>query len=226
MFDEIWVVTYIFIKGIYINIEVEVLINRVNLQLTLVLSFSAALLSSCGLIFGGNQKVDNKAHDYEMVRLDRQSPSNWSILTPNVVEDHDTSPRGKQTSLAIDDGGDIAFEHKLSGSIISLNTVCREYREASLEDLTNNLLLGINVRSEPKKRELLVDKTNALETIVDAIMSGRGPSGDNVERPVKVSTVVMRKSGCTYDFMLIASPSAFASTYSDFERFLKGFHAP
>jgi hypothetical protein len=152
--------------------------------------------------------VDNKSHDYSFLRLDRDS-GGWRALAP-----------------AQDDSGDVAFEDSKTGNIISLNSVCREYRDASLEELSHYLLLGLNTTGPVESRDTEVDGSKALESTVNATMSR--PHSAKIERasltPVVVRAVVLRKSGCTYDLMYIARPEAFEAQLGDFERFLKGFH--
>jgi hypothetical protein len=186
------------------------------------------------LIFGGDQRVDNQSHDYKVVRLDRESPHEWDILTPLSRPSKSAPEAGEEVQHA-DDSGDIAFEHRESGAIISLNSVCREYRNASLEDLTENLLMGLNTTGEIQTKEIELDGTKALEAHVEASMSGRSPGNQKPSKkkgkptedhePVRVRTVVMQKHGCTYDLMYVATPSAFEKLTPVFERFLKGFHA-
>src|SRR5690348_10969675 len=89
-------------------------------------------ISGCGLIFGGSQEVDNKSHSYTVVRLDREK--DWTAL------------KAEQ--------GDTAFENKQDNTIISLNSVCREYRETSLKALSKNLLMGLNNTSPLTQRDL------------------------------------------------------------------------
>lgn len=178
------------------------------------LAIFSALSQGCGLIFGGDQRVDNKSHDYTVVRLDRDPSSQWRLISSEPAAENPSS----------EENADVAFEHKKTGAIISLNSVCREYRDASLEELSHYLLMGLNTRGDVALRDLQIDGVKALESNVDAAMNERKPSGESGEYPVRVRTVVLRKAGCTYDLMYIARPRYFAQEASAFERFLKGFH--
>ncbi|MEW6058044.1 MAG: hypothetical protein AB1540_15665 [Bdellovibrionota bacterium] len=183
-----------------------------RLRSLLLLVFLGVYASGCGLIFGGDQRVDNKSHDYTVTRLDRDPSNHWRLLPSQTRED-------------LAETGDVAFEHKHTGSIISINSVCREYRDASLEDLSRHLLMGIDTRGPAETREIDIDGAKALESTVDAGMNQqREPSKQGKASPVKIRAVVLQKSGCTYDFMYVAKPEHFEAQASDFDRFLKGFH--
>lgn len=188
-----------------------------QLSIIFLICFTS-LHSGCGLIFGGDQRVDNKSHDYTVVRLDRDSSDEWRRLSQ--------APDTKEHAVP-QEMGDVAYESKKTGSIISLNSVCQEYRDATLEELTRYLLLGINTHGPVKSQDIRVDDTKALESTVNANMAVKNNAGATTETiPVRVRAVVLSKGGCTYDFMLIARPNDFPKMTPTFERFLKGFHTP
>lgn len=186
-----------------------------------LLAILATSSSGCSLIFGGDQRVDNRSHDYTVVRLDREPGRDWLVLSPGARSNRQTD----DSNGSPEDTGDIAFEHSKAGAIISLNSVCHDQRDASLEELSRYLLLGLNTRGPTVTRSLELDGVKALEATVDAEMSQRQPNGGSEELPMRVRAVVLRKNGCTYDLMFIARPSAFDGLLPTFERFLKGFHA-
>ncbi len=185
-------------------------------------------MPGCSLILGGDQHVDNKSHDYTVVRLDRDKEHAWHILTLVAVETKANQPQSGPRGPTPDDTGDLAFEHHASGAIISVNSVCQEYRDASLDELSKYLLLGINTRGPVLTQDIQVDGTKGLESTVEASMNQRAPSGQSQSDeavPVRVRAIVMRKSGCTYDLLFIAKPSVYDQLSPTFDRFLKGFHA-
>src|SRR5271155_2478735 len=96
----------------------------------------------CGLIFGGDQRVDNKSHDYTVVRLDRDRGDSWRFLAPTSGRDRpeNRTDGASADTPSYDDTGDVAFEHRSTGAIISVDSVCHEYRDASLDELTHYLL--------------------------------------------------------------------------------------
>lgn len=156
------------------------------------------LSSGCGLFFGNNE-IDTKNHDYDIYRLDR-----------------DESPKWKMISNAEESGGDKAFENTSNGAVISLNSVCNEPRDLSHHQLLNSLLLGLELESEPVTQTIVVDGEQCLEGVV----STKSRSG----KKLKIKAVVLKKANCTFDFMFIASPSAYKKSEESFQRFLRGFH--
>jgi hypothetical protein len=186
-----------------------------------------AATPGCGLIFGGDQSVDNKSHDYTVVRLDREKDREWRFLAPGR-----SSSAQSGAEPTYDDTGDVAFEHRSTGAIISVDSVCHEYRDASLDELTHYLLLGLKTEGPVVTQPAEVDGVNALDSSVQASMNRRTPSSGTPtkagrpegETPVRVRAVVLRKNGCTFDLMYIASPEHFTEQLPTFERFLKGFH--
>lgn len=199
--------------------------NRKPLYLLLI---SASLTQTgCSLIFGGDQRVDNRSHDYTVVRLDHERDAGWHILAPEEPKSSKSQAHSGATQAPTpDDTGDLAFEHKKTGTIISVHSVCNEYRDASLEELSKYLLMGLSTRGSVSSREIELDGTKGLDSTVEAAMSSRSPGAESKsDRPVKVRTVVLKKRGCVYDLMYVAHPDEYARFEPTFERFLKGFHA-
>jgi hypothetical protein len=188
--------------------------------------FALALLltaaPACGFIFGGDQRVDNKSHDYTVVRLDRERNQEWRVLAPGRETG---ANRAQEGAPSYEDTGDVAFEHRSTGAIISVDSVCNEFHDASLDELTHYLLLGLKTEGPVVTQPTEVDGVHALESSVEAAMNRRSPSSGAKETPVRVRAVVLRKSGCTFDLMYIASPEHYDEQLPTFERFLKGFHA-
>ena len=172
-----------------------------------------AFTPACSLILGTDNSVDTKSHRYTVLRLDREKSQEWQRLQ---TEDPDRP---------LSEEGDMAFEHKKTGTIVSVNSVCGQTRETSLEELSKYLLLGLNTRGPIETRELEVDSVKALESTVEAAMLSRRPGSQARQHPVRLKAVVLRKAACTYDLMYIARPDAFRKHLPVFETFLKGFHA-
>jgi hypothetical protein len=170
-------------------------------------------MPACSLFFGGEQRVDNSSHDYTVVHLDHLKGRGWSVLPPPP------EPADKKTVSHQHEAGDVAFLHKQSGAIISLDSVCREYRNTSLEELLKTLLLGLNTTSKWRGIETTIDGTPALITTLDA-----ANGSPEAPQTVRVRAAVLKKNGCVYDFMYVAPPDVFDEFASDFERFMKGFH--
>ena len=181
---------------------------------------TAALLtvsiSGCGLIFGGSQKVDNKSDEYKVYRLDQEPSGYWSIISTGTkpVKDKALAAASEQEP----EQADYAFEHKAHGAVVSLNSVCRPQRNETLEDLSKALTMGLPNIQHISAKSTELDGAPAHDSTIETTDTGKPP--------VRIRTVVMRKSGCTYDFMYIVRSNVFDQNISDFERFLRGFHAP
>lgn len=166
-----------------------------------------ALIQGCGIFFGGEQKVDTKSRDYEIVRLDKQYPGYWRLI--------------QDTGAGVgSDRSDVAFEHSKSGAIISMNSVCGPAAEHSLPALTKNLLMGLKQEGEAQTRSIKVDGVDALETTIMALPDRRADEGSRI----KVRTVVLAAGGCSYDLMYIARPQVFGKELGVYRQFLEGFH--
>lgn len=167
-----------------------------KLQIASVL-VSLILLQGCGLIFGGEQRVDNKSHDYTVHKPD--SDQGWKKISPENSAD----------------GGDVAYEHAASGAVISLNTACKGSRKMSLDELTRTLFIGLRKTGPEQKRNVVVAGTPALESTVNALT--------NENQTIRIRAVVLSKGTCTYDLMYIAPPATFDATLQSFNAFLKDF---
>lgn len=166
-----------------------------------VILLSLSLVQTgCGLIFGGDQTVDTKSHDYSTLRLDKLDDTRWKMLE----------------STNTPDSSDVAYEHAKTGAIISLNSICRGNNNSSLQELSRSLLMGLKKKNEPELREYKLSGSLALEATVDA---------ETVDQKiVRIRTVVLRRERCTYDMMYVAPREHFQKELHVFNKFLKGFH--
>lgn len=184
--------------------------NITVIQLIVVSSFP--FLSACGLIFGGAQKIDQKNSDYQIYRLDKDS--NWLKIKTgesSKIETEALSASEQEPELS-----DYAYENKLTKVIISLNSVCRPQKNFTLQALSNNLIMGLPNPKQLEQKYTIVDGADALQTTVETQPENQDP--------VKIQTVVTKKSSCTFDFMYIAKPQYYETHLADFEKFIKGFH--
>lgn len=132
------------------------------------------------------------------------------------------SPAAPWHKLVVDKEGatveamkaDLAYENPETGSIISLNSLCRKYTDESLEDLTNNLVRGIGKRQQLRRTETKVDGADALDSLFEGEM-------DNVR--LNIRTVVLKKNECTYDFIYVSIPKREGASAQAFESFLASF---
>lgn len=167
------------------------------ISISVILALSS-LLSGCGLIFGGSQKVEKKSDEYSHSRLDQEFAGSWRSIEGAVEQNGEKS--------------DYAYEHIETGAIISLNSACGATRPQSLEDLSRNLIMGLRFKEAPIFKTIYVDSHEALQTTLTTLHG------------VTVQTVVLKVNECAFDLMYIANSPVFTKDLTTFEHFVKGFH--
>jgi hypothetical protein len=100
------------------------------------------------------------------------------------------------------------------GQVIAVNSTCRNFGDASLEVLTNHLMMGFTERLQIDRRTWSMDGREALETIFTARLDGV---------PVDITVTVLKKDGCVYDFTYVAPLGQGAEHLADMNRLLDGF---
>lgn len=95
---------------------------------------------------------------------------------------------------------DLAFQRSDDRSTISLNSVCGQYQDQTLEDLTKSVGLGLTDSRVATVEKLDMDGSPALKTTVE---------GNLQSASVTVSLIVLRSTQCVYDFMLVARRESF-----------------
>lgn len=109
---------------------------------------------------------------------------------------------------------DLAYENAETGAIISLNSLCRKYTDASLEILTDNLVRGIGSRQVLNRKEVDIDGAKAMDTLFE---------GEVDKVPLHIRTVVLKKNDCTYDFIYVSIPKREGASGQAFDSFLASF---
>jgi len=123
-------------------------------------------------------------------------------------------PTGESTDTTDALKADMAFENPKTGAILSINSICRKYTKTTLDDLTNNLVRGIEEKKLIEEKQRILDATDAKETLFEGVV-------DKVK--IYLRTVVMLKNGCDYDFMYVTTPQNDAESRVDFEKFITSF---
>ena len=109
----------------------------------------------------------------------------------------------------------LAYRDETHGASVLLNARCRRPDEGTpLVALTNHLLMGSTAREVVSQVAEPFDAREALHTKLRAKWDGV---------PIALDIYVMKKDGCTYDFVYMVDPSAFDSAARDFESFVHGF---
>ena len=123
-------------------------------------------------------------------------------------------PVGERTDSIDALKADVAYEDTRSGAIISLNSLCRKYTNASLDELSRNLVLGIKDKQVLSERDFELSGAPAKDTVIQ---------GEVENAKVQIRTVVLKKNFCTYDLIFVASPERVQISEKYFDEFIKSF---
>jgi hypothetical protein len=112
-------------------------------------------------------------------------------------------------------GASLAYRDEAHGASVLINARCRRPDEGTpLVALTNHLLMGSTAREVVSQETEPFDGREALHTKMRAKWDGV---------PISFDIYVMKKDGCSYDFVYMGDPSAYDAGSLDFERFARGF---
>jgi hypothetical protein len=113
------------------------------------------------------------------------------------------------------DGALLAFRDDQAGATVAVNGRCGvDGDDVPLDALTKHLFLVFTDRKLTNQRTVELDGRDALRTELTAELDG-------VSKQFLV--FVLKKDGCVYDFMWIASVDATPASRAAFERFVSGF---
>lgn len=108
----------------------------------------------------------------------------------------------------------LAFRNDQKQQTIAINARCgKDADDVPLEALTQHLFLQFTEKSELSSEKFMLDGREALKTDSEAKLDGV---------PRHFRTVVLKKDGCVYDFLLIAEPNSEAA-FGDFDQCVAGF---
>ena len=119
--------------------------------------------------------------------------------------------------IDLDSGGlpSLGFRDDAADSSVIVSGRCGiRADDAPLEALTNHLLIGTTEREYVKDETMPFDGREARHTVVRAKLDGV---------PMAYSIVVLKKDGCVYDFVRVATPAHFEAGEVSFRRFVDGF---
>ena len=110
----------------------------------------------------------------------------------------------------------LAYRDETHAATVLLNARCHRPDEGTpLLALTNHLLIGSTAREVVSQEAEPFDAREALHTKMRAKWDGV---------PIAFDIYVMKKDGCTYDFVYMGDPTSFDAGSRDFEAFVRGFH--
>lgn len=170
-----------------------------------VLSVSCTSLLGCSLFFGNIRPIEEKSKDYSIQDLAADDP-NWLLLDRNADGGNSNYEAGRS---------DIAYQSKSTAAIISVSSACRKFpnsdKVSSLQELTQELLLGLSDVTSRKEEELKISGAPALQTTVQ---------GKMIQKGVKLRAVVVRIDHCLFDLMYVSEPAQFEKELKTFSKFI------
>jgi len=115
------------------------------------------------------------------------------------------------------EGADLAFRDDAREASTLFDVRCgHRDDDAPLSALTAHLIMGTTERELETQETIPFDGREAMHSILRAKLDGV---------PMRYEIYVMKKDGCVYDIVYVASPDLFADGMHDFERFACGVHA-
>ena len=178
------------------------------------------LNSGCATLFGTARPVEEKSTDYRITDLTRLS-ADWEKegppeKTPGPVQG--VSDPGAESALA-----DRAWHSTKTGSIITLNSICRPSHgglpadSETLRELSKTLFLGLGDIQQIEEKERVIQGVKALERTVQ----GKMMDTDGKSRTAKLRTVTVLHDECLFDLMLASAPSKFSQDEEAFSRLVE-----
>jgi hypothetical protein len=122
-------------------------------------------------------------------------------------------PRASGFSRVELEGNDLAWHHHQLGTI-SVKSTCTEYEDVPEEALVNHLLFGMRERAYRTEETLTLDGRGAHHVVVDVELDGV---------PLTLEIYLVKKDGCVYDLVRVASRPTFEAGRDAFARFVAGF---
>ncbi len=150
------------------------------------------------------------------------SLSSCSLLIPETSKDKKFSsyqaerPSGwKKTAKA---NADYAFVNPKTSAIIYTNSICDKYSHARLTDLGQNILRSVDKFSAPHPHKTSFANRDAYRWTGQGLLDGV---------PINLDYLIVRKSNCVFDFVLIAPELEYwAQDQTSFDQFLSTLKIP
>ncbi len=109
----------------------------------------------------------------------------------------------------------LAFRDPARDLVVSVNGRCgKESDDVPLTALTQHLFMFFTERQIHRQSTVSLDGREALRTELSAKLDGV---------PRRFVVYVLKKNGCVYDFVLIATPSVTPGSIQEFDHFVSGF---
>jgi len=108
----------------------------------------------------------------------------------------------------------LTLAHTQLAAGITLSVTCQQAHDVPLDILTRHLLFGLKDIEILQQAPRVLNGVPALETVARARLEGR---------ELQLHSYVVRRDGCIYDMVYVASPQDYASGEPGFGRMMGGF---
>ncbi|MEM7495761.1 MAG: hypothetical protein AAF471_06480 [Myxococcota bacterium] len=110
-------------------------------------------------------------------------------------------------------GADLAWLHKQDGSLLYTHSLCQS-TDTSLLSLAHHLLIGMTDHKVLQRQTIQLSGRDALRVHMKGKLDGV---------PRNLQAVVLKKDGCVYDVVLVASPEQLQRHHAAFQAVLAPF---
>jgi hypothetical protein len=115
--------------------------------------------------------------------------------------------------LAVQEAG-VSFYNATRGTTIGVNVTCREADDVPLSALRDHLVFGFTERHQLSEETISLDGREALVTRLEGKLDGI---------PIRLTTTVLKKDACVYDFTYAARPPLHPNDEPAYLAFVRGF---
>lgn len=160
----------------------------------------AAVLALAVLAAGcaGNKatiKGNSISTDYTSYTIKTPPPPGWKRID---VEDSDAG-----------------FFNQRYSAVITVNSTCKDYQDATPEVLTRHLLFGIGDQKIHSQKTVSIAGREGVLTDVSGTLDGV---------PNHLKLLVVNRDYCTYDIMLVTPPDTFEEAVAAFDALVASFN--
>jgi len=170
-------------------------VNALHQKQILVLMVAILMVLAVGCANKATIKGDTVRTDY----------TRYTIKTPKA-------PAWKRIDVK---DCDVGYFHKRYAAVISINSTCEEYQDATPETLTRHLLFGLQDRKVHSQETISIAGREGVITDVSGSLDGV---------PSRMKMLVVNRSYCTYDITLVAPPETFAKAAKTFDALVASFN--
>lgn len=174
--------------------------SHYSFRLGVLVLCSAALLNACSVLVGQVKPEDEKAPLAVTPKKELLPSAQWTALAiPSSTQSNEDVP-------------DAAWQSNETGSVISVNSVCRQNFDegGDLKRVTRMLTSQWDNLKIENERSLIVSGHEALETTA---------LGHYLNRERRFQTVVVKSPTCVYDLVFLSPVQTFDQELSVFQKF-------